>query len=438
VLIVAAARIEATVVIPEGPVDALHVAGGGPPDDLALADPAVADSIGSSGDDGSASDDGRGGTDGSDVGPAAGLGAVPGAGTDGGGTEGSVGDGSATVGADGPWPAIRGLTVGWFGVNVRVGPTGPVLAPLTGTVLDGAAAEGILNRSALMIKIDNHPRARPQTGLDLADIVFDLRAEGVTRFAAVFHSVVPEPVGPVRSSRTSDFDLLRGLDTPLYGSSGGNDFVTAGLRDLPIVELTNRTRNEYFRNFNRPAPHNLYINGSDLYALAGDRISIPRPWFQYLADGEALPSSARSAVGPVTVSFTGSPVVTHEWDEGRSGWLRTQDGRPHTTIDGDQLAPENVLIFTTDYSTSAADSISPEVRSTGSGELVALIDGSIIRGTWERPSPEDKPTLTDVAGDPIKLVPGRTWVLFPEAGQVDFADGQRLGPAPGETRSPGS
>lgn len=298
-------------------------------------------------------------------------------------------------------------------------PSGPV-APYTGLPVEA----DLSNRSALVVKVDNHPRARPQTGLDQADIVFDLRAEGVTRFAAVFHSQVPDPVGPVRSSRTSDFDLLRGLDNPLYASSGANDYVAGGLRSLPIVELTNRTRGEYFRDFGRPAPHNLYVNGTDLYALAPDGLPEPEPWFQYRAPGEDLPGTATPAAGPVSISFTGSPRVTHTWDETVGGWLRTQDGAPHLTVAGDQLAPENVVIFVTDYGTSPADPISPEVRSTGEGRLVVLTDGHVIVGTWSRPTAEDKPVLLDGEGTDIALTPGRTWVLLPEDGQVGFAPDQ--------------
>lgn len=302
-------------------------------------------------------------------------------------------------------------------------PAGPI-APLTGLPTDA----DVVGRSAMVIKVDNHPRARPQTGLDQADIVFDLRAEGITRFAAVFQSQLPDPVGPVRSSRTSDFDLLRGLDTPIYGSSGGNDHVTQGLRSLPIIELTNRTRNEYFRDFSRPAPHNLYINGTDLYVLAEQigppDLPSPEPWFRYRTPGEPLPATAERVRGPVSVAFTGSPVVTSEWDPAIGGWRRSQDGSPHTTVDGDQLAPENVLVFVTDYSTSLADPISPEVRSTGGGALVVLTDGHVITGTWSRPAATDKPTLLDENGDEIELTPGRTWVLMPEEGQVSFAEGQ--------------
>jgi hypothetical protein len=299
---------------------------------------------------------------------------------------------------------------------------GPVY-PLTGLPVAGDDRAG-LTRSALMVKVDNHPRARPQTGLDMADIVFDLRAEGVTRFAAVFQSEVPDPVGPVRSSRTSDFDLVRGLDKPIYASSGGNDYVVRGLRSLPMVELTNRTRNEYFRDFSRPAPHNLYVNGSDLYALAPAGLPEPQPWFTYRAIDESSPSPGTPVTGPVTISFTGSPVVTHTWDASVGGWVRTQDRDPHTTANGDQLAPENVVIMVTDYHTSPADAISPEVRSTGNGPLVVLTDGKALAGRWERPEAEGKLALFDDDENIIALTPGRTWVLMPEQGQVTFPTGQ--------------
>lgn len=303
--------------------------------------------------------------------------------------------------------------------------TGGPTFPFTGKPAVGSEGLAAASRPALVVKVDNHPRARPQTGLDQADMVFDVRAEGVTRFAAVFHSVIPDPVGPVRSSRTSDFDLLRGLDNPLYASSGGNAYVARNLRTLPIVELTNLTRTEYFRDFSRPAPHNLYVNGSDLYELAPDDLPEPQPWFDYRRSGnDDPPSTATTMTGPVTIAYTGSPTVTHTWDPSVKGWLRTQDSNPHTTAGGDQLAPENVVIMVTDYSTSPADAISPEVRSTGSGPVVVLTNGWAVAGTWDRPTAEDKPTLLDSGGDPILVTPGRTWILMPEPGQISFPDGQ--------------
>lgn len=288
--------------------------------------------------------------------------------------------------------------------------------PLTGVGRDDAPLE----RAALAVKIDNHPSARPQAGLASADIVFDLRAEGVTRFMAVFHSEVPDAVGPVRSSRTSDFDLLRGLDNPLYASSGGNAHVMGQVPGLPVFAVTNHTRREYYRDRSRPAPHNLFIDPEVLYGIVGDaavEVGAPEPWFSYRELEETLPAEARP-VDAVRVDFTNSPTVDFAWDETVGGWLRSQDGAAHNDANGDRLAPENVVIMVTSYGVSAADSSSPEVRSVGSGELVVLTDGHRIDGTWERTTAEAKPILLSSGGQPITLTPGRTWVLFPESGQI--------------------
>ncbi len=292
-------------------------------------------------------------------------------------------------------------------------PTGPV-APLTGEAIE---SESALDRPALAVKIDNHPRARPQTGIEQADLVFEVRAEGVTRFLAVFHSTAPEPLGPVRSSRTSDFEILTGLNRPLYASSGGNDYVAAGLRQLDIQEVTAISQTEYFRDGSRPAPHNLYVNAEDLWALAEDDAP-PEPWFSYRQADAPLVSSADPIEGAVRITYKGSPVVTHTWDEDAGGWLRTQDGRPHTTITGDQLAPENVVIMSANYTVSPADTASPEVQSVGSGDLFVLTQGHVIQGTWSRLDAVSKPQLLDSSGQEILLTPGRTWVLMPDPGSV--------------------
>ena len=291
------------------------------------------------------------------------------------------------------------------------------VAPLTGLPLDG---EIKLSRPAFAVKIDNHQLARPQIALDAADLVFDLRAEGVTRFMAVFHSQVPDTVGPVRSSRTSDFDLLRGLDHPVYASSGGNPTVMGGVAGIPVHALTNQTRTEYFRQPGRPAPHNLVVHPQDLLALVPAETPEPKPWFAYRAAGDELSDLAEAVEETVTIDFTNTPTVTFDWDGGAEGWLRSQDGAAHVTDAGDRVAPANVVIMVTTYGQSAADATSPEVHSTGTGELIVLTAGHKVAGTWSRPSATDKPQLLDGNGTEISLTPGQTWVLYPEAGQVSF------------------
>lgn len=291
-------------------------------------------------------------------------------------------------------------------------PGGPV-APLTGLPVGEE-----LTGPALIVKIDNFPEARPQTGLDQADMVFEMLTEGVTRFAAVFHTNQPSPVGPVRSSRTSDFDLVSGFNTPLYASSGGNDYVANGLRSVPIIEVTAMSRSVYFRDSSRRAPHNYYVNAPDLFAFAPEDAEPPMPWFEFREADDELPDTAVEVVGPVTIDYRGTPTVTHTWDADQAGWLRTQDGRPHTSVLGDQLAPENVVIMIAKYSISPADSTSAELESVGTGPVMVLTDGHLIEGTWSRETAEATPEIVDENGDTILLTPGQTWVLYPEAGNV--------------------
>src|SRR5690606_28824069 len=88
-----------------------------------------------------------------------------------------------------------------------------------------------LNRAALIVKVDNHEQARPQAGLNQADLVIEERVESnLSRLAAVFHSNDADPVGPVRSTRSTDIDIAALFGRPIYASSGGNDHVLGALR----------------------------------------------------------------------------------------------------------------------------------------------------------------------------------------------------------------
>ena len=296
----------------------------------------------------------------------------------------------------------------------------PVRAPLTGLVFEDDESE--LERPALLVKIDNDQKARPQIGLSEADMVIEMLVEGnITRFGAVFHSVLPDPVGPIRSSRTSDFDLLRGLNTPLYASSGGNAGTMTGLRNVSAVNVTNnRLTNPYFRDRSRRGPHNLFVPAPALYDYVTEAQEAPEPWFQYRADGDSVENQSQPQSGPVTITYSGRRWVTHEWDPVLRGWARTQDGSPHTDILGDQLAPPNVVIMVARYGTSRADASSPELISVGTGEAYVLTDGELVEGTWERADAEATPTLLDSNGDEILLTPGQTWVLYPKAGDTDL------------------
>ena len=142
----------------------------------------------------------------------------------------------------------------------------PIVAPLTGLPVDAE-----ITRPALVVKIDNHPKARPQWGLNQADIVFEENVEMLTRFAAVFHTNGSDPVGPIRSGRKQDVDLLESFNSPLFAWSGGNSEVTKLIRASTMIDLSHSSANQeggYRREGSRSAPHNLLADTSKLWTLA--------------------------------------------------------------------------------------------------------------------------------------------------------------------------
>lgn len=303
-----------------------------------------------------------------------------------------------------------------------------LVAPLTGRVVEDEADAERLDDPALVVKIDNDPNARPQQGLVQADIVYELEVEGITRFAAVFHSADSTPVGPIRSARTSDIDLISNLGRPLFAWSGANGTVTGEVTRAGdwgvLANLSHDMAPDlYWRDTTRVAPHNLYSDTVELRARADATAGPPDPVFEY-RDSDDPPDGAPRTPG-VSITYRGDgriDGVEYAWDEQRHGWARFQtdflhgDGtNAHVDATGAQIAPENVVVMYIDYALHEA---SPQALTTGEGEALVLTAGRAIRARWERPQPSDPIRLTTTGGDPIGLSPGRTWVALPLPGST--------------------
>ena len=276
--------------------------------------------------------------------------------------------------------------------------------PLTGLAVDDEAS---LNRPALAVKIDNHSLARPQSGLNAADIVFEENVENLTRFAAVFQSTQASPVGPIRSGRTQDIDLLGSFNGPLFAWSGGNARVTAAIRASDLRQLSAQQQPGFFRSDSRPAPHDLYSSTDALFALAPADAGPPPPQFEYRS---ATAAPAGDVVGGVDIAMDGVKV-RWTWDAASSMFLRTSDNKVHKDADFDaQVSTHNVVVLYLQYRASPADAGSPEAQTIGSGQAFVLSAGRVIQGTWTRTDRLQPFTLTDATGHVIELTPGRTFV----------------------------
>ena len=288
-------------------------------------------------------------------------------------------------------------------------PAAPVY-PLTGLpVLDPTIAA----RPALVVKIDNASGARPQTGFNGADIVFEeIVNDNLTRFAMVFQSGGSDPVGPIRSGRLQDIDLFSAYGRPLFAWSGGNRTVTDAIHRSALIDVGPNFARVYYRSGDRSVPHNLYSNTSALYTMTPFGAGAPQQQFKYRSPGEPVAGVPARGVGIALDSIN----AEWEWDPAIGLYMRTMEGRPHNDAGSGRISTDNVVVLGVDYAPGVSGS--PDAQTTGSGEAFVFTGGNYIHGTWTRGATTDPFTLTADDGTPIELTPGRTFVELPRNGST--------------------
>lgn len=285
-------------------------------------------------------------------------------------------------------------------------------------VLTGLISFDDPTRPALAVKIDNVRPARPQAGINQADMVFVEEVEGgLTRFAAIFHSEGAEVVGPVRSMRTGDLDLLAQFVGPLFSNSGGNRGARGALAGSTLVDVgVNAQNQQYYRESTRRAPHNLFTNAFNLWIVGSELpgAGTPLPIFAFRPASQELPEEARP-ISRATIDY-GATTVDYVWNG--TGWERSQDGEPTLDADDERVAPTTVVVQFVDYRASSADAASPEAVTVGDGQAWVLSAGHVIPATWNRASPTDQTDFTLANGNDVALLPGKIWVELPRPGRA--------------------
>ena len=286
--------------------------------------------------------------------------------------------------------------------------------------LDGVAAltgepvgTPVARRPILAIKIDNYRLARPQWGLDVADAIIEENVEGVTRFIALFQTRLPERIGPVRSARTGDLDLLVAMNRPIFGYSGANPGVTSWVesaaRSGVLVDFTAQHNPCYSREPSRPGPHNLLLDPacvSGVVASAGPA----RPLWTIDATWR-IPGDAAAARDTTFAVPMDGVAVNWTWDAGTGSYLRSQDGTDHMAVSGARISARNVVEIFSTYVPSPVDARSPSPITVGTGTAVVHRDGRALPATWSRATPYDAFLFFDaVTGAEIPLDRGRTFI----------------------------
>ena len=272
--------------------------------------------------------------------------------------------------------------------------------------LTGQYGPSTITRPALAIKIDNVDNARPHIGLNRADVVYEEMVEGnLTRLIGVYHSQTPPAVGPVRSVRVSDFDVLAPYNRPLLAASGANPGVLTALKTAPVVNVNALKVDEYWRDSSRRVPHNLLTSPAGLWTHAPSTAGPPPVMFTT----GAAPSVGAPRPGGVAIEF-GRASVRWRWDGGARVWRRSQNGTAHVDSTGRPIGAENVIVMVVDYTANAIDAQSPEAHTVGRLRALVFTNGTWIDGFWERSSAGEPIRFVDGDGDPIVLRPGQTWI----------------------------
>jgi hypothetical protein len=269
----------------------------------------------------------------------------------------------------------------------------------------------------LAVKIDNTPPARPRIGLDRADVVYVEPVEsGLTRLLAVFSTSMPAEVGPVRSARESDVDLLANYGPVAFAFSGASAGTLAKIATGTQVNLSNDASGRGFlRLSSRPAPYNLLGQTGALLARAEG--SVPPGdigWrFGAAPDGGQPATSVATAYGASSVSAS--------WDPAPGRYRIATDGRAEVAADGTQVAAATVIVQTVRVGASANRDVNgiatPLVSVVGQGAVTVLRDGRSWAGTWTRPSPAAPTALHGADGRAIALAGTPVWVLLVAEGQ---------------------
>ncbi|MBV8160555.1 MAG: DUF3048 domain-containing protein [Acidimicrobiia bacterium] len=291
--------------------------------------------------------------------------------------------------------------------------TEPPVFPLTGLP---AGDSPLRSRPALVVKIENVPEARPQSGIAQADVVYEEIVEaGLSRFIVVFQSQDADPLGPVRSIRPSDPSMVKPLN-PLFAYSGGttkfiNMLHAAGITDVGV----DAAPRAYYRRPGRAAPHNLYSSTPRLYAQGPPGMGPPPKIFDFLGPNEPFGGAGAVPAAHLSVQPGQRTTSTYDYDPTTDTWKRSSNGTPQVVEGGAQVAPTNVIVWFVPYVNSPGDvDVLGEPVSVaqvvGTGDAWVLSQGKVVKGRWSKPADDTPASFTDATGAPIKLTPGTTWV----------------------------
>ena len=269
----------------------------------------------------------------------------------------------------------------------------------------------------LAVKIDDTSMSRPQIGVDEADLVYIEQVEGgLTRLAAIFSSMIPQNVGPVRSARISDIDILLQYGKVVFGYSGAQRAMLAVIANSNLWDYGAQRQSPsiYTRDETRPAPYNMVMRTAPLFEkVKSDQREVAVSKSIGWNFGEAPIGGV--AIDSVLVQWPASKYEA-TWSKSEKRWLLSNGGTPNLAASGRQLGAttfviQNVQMSNSIYRTKDGG-YTPLSETVGVGSGYILRDGRSFKANWSRPTADAGTTWTLADGSEIKFAPGSIWVAL--------------------------
>ncbi len=265
---------------------------------------------------------------------------------------------------------------------------------------------------ALLVMVDNYLKARPQSGLDKADLVYEMMAEGgITRFMALFYQQSAVKIGPVRSARYYFVQLAKGYDSPL-AHAGGSQEALQMIFDIKMKDLDEiyNAGGYFWRDKTRSMPHNLYTSTEQLLKGAqakGYKLVVPPAFGVAAGEGEGTVHDKDMIIDYSSKTYNYKVV----WHYNGQRYERDINGNPHLMEDGTRIIADNILAIVVPTKDIIKNKeLLSEIKIIGKGEARYYVNGKMTKGSWAKTSVSAKMQFLDDKGEVVKIKPGKTWI----------------------------
>ena len=265
----------------------------------------------------------------------------------------------------------------------------------------------------VVVKIDDTNEAHPQVGIDKADLIYIEQVEGgLVRLAALFSSKLPDYIGPVRSARISDIDLLAQFGKVAFFYSGAQSKLYPVIKEANLFDIgaMHESPKIYTRDPDRIAPYDMVLYGPEVKKrIAGLDVATTKDFGFTFGD---LVKKGRK-ISSVKVNW---PAASYSANWNGKSWDLLHNGKADVTSDGIQISPSTFIIQTVVITDSEYQDklggVTPLSITVGEGTGWVLRDGFAIKAKWNRPDASSGTTWSDLDGNEIKMAAGQVWVAL--------------------------